>query len=189
MQQTIEEIQPIVHIEKGSMMRILVLGLGNESYGDDGVGIHVVRRARTSIQTDLALYEKDCSISFEECSLSGLALLDVIAGYDALVIIDTIKSPHPESGKIRVLNEKDLRHIPGPSPHYVSIPQAIEIGRRIDLKVPSQIAVIAVEAKNMYNFGESLTREMENAVPKIIAELKDLISQIQEKERQKRGKL
>lgn len=162
-------------------MKILVLGLGNELYGDDGVGIHVVRRARQIAEADPSFLQNNCSAVFEECSLSGLALLDVIIGYDALVIVDTIKSPHPEPGKIRILREKDLRHIPGPSPHYVSIPQAIEIGRCIGLDVPSRIAVIAVEAKNMYNLGESLTREMENAIPKIVAELKTILSQMQEK--------
>jgi len=170
-----------MHIERERLMRILVLGLGNELYGDDGVGIHVVRRAKQIMKTDHSLLKDNFSITFEECSLSGLALLDVITGYDALVIVDTIKSLHPEPGKIRILNEQDLRHVPGPSPHYVSIPQTIEIGRRIGLKVPSQITVIAVEAKNIYNLGESLTQEMENAIPQIIAELKILFSRIQEK--------
>jgi hydrogenase maturation protease len=168
-------------MQQERQMRILVLGLGNELYGDDGVGIHVVRRAKQVMETDPSPSKDNFSIIFEECSLSGLALLDVITGYDALVIVDTIKSLHPEPGKIRILKEKDLRYIPGPSPHYVSIPQAIEIGRSIGLKVPSQITVIAVEAKNMYNLGESLTREMENAIPKIIDEVKSLLSQMQEK--------
>ena len=31
-------------------MKTLVLGLGNELYGDDGVGIHVVRKMRQDLQ-------------------------------------------------------------------------------------------------------------------------------------------
>ena len=54
-------------------------------------------------------------------------------------------------GKIHLLGGEELRHIPGPSPHYVSIPQTLEIGKKIGLKVPSRIKIIAVEAKNMYN--------------------------------------
>jgi hydrogenase maturation protease len=109
--------------------KILVLGLGNELFGDDGVGIHVVRRFRQKLEENNAFLEDHRNIDFLECSLTGLALLDVIVGYDTLVIIDTIKSPKPEAGKIRMLDGIDLRHIPGPSPHYVSIPQTIEIGQ------------------------------------------------------------
>ena len=160
-------------------MKILVLGLGNELYGDDGVGIHVVRRIRQEAESSRVRIDESCDIDFVECSLTGLALLDIIVGYDTVVIVDTIKNPEPEPGKIRLLDGKELRHIPGPSPHYVSIPQMIEIGKTIGLKVPSQIKIIAVEAKNLYNLGEGLTPEMERAIPRIVQELKTLLERLQ----------
>ena len=113
---------------------------------------------------------------FEECSLSGIAILDVLVGYDRLVIIDTIKKENPVTGRISILEEKNLRHIPGPSPHYVSIPQTIEIGRSIGLEMPSKIKIVAVEAKNLYNLGEGLTKEMTQAVSKIVRKVTDLIA-------------
>jgi hydrogenase maturation protease len=159
--------------------RTLVLGLGNELFGDDGVGIHVVRRFRQKAEEkNKALLEGRPDIDFLECSLTGLALLDVIVGYDTLVIIDTIKSPSPETGKIRLLDGAELRHIPGPSPHYVSIPQMTEMGRKLGLKVPSEIKIIAVEAKDLYNLGEGLTAEMKKAIPKIMEELRMLLTQL-----------
>ena len=159
--------------------KTLVLGLGNELYGDDGVGIHVVRRFKQNIEKNATFIKGRRNIDFLECSLTGLALLDVIVGYDTLVIIDTIKSSTPEAGKICLLDGADLRHIPGPSPHYVSIPQMIEMGQKLGLKVPMQIKIIAVEAKDMYNLGEGLTPEMEKAVPRIIRELQKLLAQLQ----------
>jgi len=159
--------------------KTLVLGLGNELYGDDGVGIHVVRRLKQNIEKNAIFIKDRRNIDFLECSLTGLALLDVIVGYDTLVIIDTIKSSTPEAGKICLLDGADLRHIPGPSPHYVSIPQMIEMGQKLGLKVPMQIKIIAVEAKDMYNLGEGLTPEMEKAVPRIIRELQKLLAQLQ----------
>lgn len=156
--------------------KILVLGLGNELYGDDAVGIHVVRRFSHKIEEDGSFIEDHLDIDFMECSLTGLALLDVIVGYDALVIIDTIKSPRPETGRITLLDGSELRHIPGPSPHYVSIPQMIEMGRELGLKVPSKIKIIAVEAKDLYNLGEGLTPRMEKAIPQILQELRELLS-------------
>ena len=149
-------------------MKTLVLGLGNELYGDDGAGIHVVRRIKKDLMEMNKVSVRFKNVTFEECSLSGLALLDVIIGYDRLIIIDTIKKENPHPGKIRILKEKNVRYIPGPSPHYVSLPQTLEIGRRMGLKVPSEIQIIAIEAKNIYNLGEELTQEMTEAIPVII---------------------
>jgi hydrogenase maturation protease len=156
-------------------MKTLVLGLGNELYGDDGVGIHVVRSIRETFAEGRNLSESLKDTDFVESSLSGLSLLDVIIGYDRLIIIDTIKKSDPDPGKIHILEEKDLRHIPGPSPHYVSIPQAIEIGKRIGLKVPVEIMIIAVEAKNMYNLGEVLSQAMKKAIPRIVSAVEKLL--------------
>lgn len=153
-------------------MKTLVLGLGNELFGDDGVGIHIIRQLREECnsQKEARGWLKD--VSLEECSLSGLSLLDLIVGYDRLIIVDTIKRELPSTGKIHTMEGKDLRHIPGPSPHYISIHQAIEIGKKLGLKVPSRIEIIAVEAKNMYNLGEGLSEEMKRVLPDLVEKVK-----------------
>ena len=155
--------------------KTLVLGLGNELYGDDGVGIHVVRKLSDDLE---AVKETMCwheDVEFKECSLSGLALLDVIVGYDKLIIVDTIKKSNPLPGKVLLLEEKDLRHIPGPSPHYVSVPQTLEIGKKLGLKVPSKIKIIAVEVKKIYNLGEGLSEEMTKAIPAIMQKVRKVL--------------
>ena len=159
-------------------MKILVLGLGNELYGDDAVGIHVIRKLKENFKDkkNEASWLED--FQFEECSLSGLALLEVIVGYDTLVIIDTIKKPAPVTGKIHLMEGKDLRHIPGPSPLHVSIHQSIEIGEKLGLEIPSKIKIIAVEAKNMYNLGEGLTEEMTKVIPAIVEQVKKVLREI-----------
>ena len=158
-------------------MKTLVLGLGNELYGDDGTGIHVIKELRLKIETEKKLSADFHDVDLLECSLTGFALLDVIIGYDRLIIVDTIKRSEPKTGRITILEEKDLRYIPGPSPHYVSIPQTIEIGRQIHLKVPAEIKIIAIEAKNIYNLGEGLTKEMEKTLPAIINKTIELVKQ------------
>lgn len=154
-------------------MKTLVLGLGNELYGDDGVGIHAVRWLKEEMKRgDASIFG---NVDLEECSLSGLALLDIIVGYDRLILIDTIKKERPVTGRIHLLQEKDIRAIPGPSPHYVSAPQAIEMGRNLGLLVPSCIQVIAVEARNMYTLGENLSDEMKKCLPRIVEEVKAML--------------
>jgi hydrogenase maturation protease len=156
-------------------MKTLVLGLGNELYGDDAVGIHVVRKLRLEFEAKKKNLKWTKNVEFEECSLSGLALLDVIVGFDSLIIVDTIKKSNPRTGKTHLLEAKDLRHIPGPSPHYVSVPQTLEIGKNLGLKVPTTIKILGVEAKSMYNLGEGLTEDMKKACPAIIEKVKEVL--------------
>lgn len=159
------------------MKKTLVLGLGNELYGDDGVGIHVIQKlekeANEGPDNNNYLFQ---DVQLEACSLTGLSLLEIIAGFDKLIIVDTIKREDPETGKFYVLDGSELRAIPGPSPHYVSIPQAIDIGRQIGLHVPTDIKIVAIEAKNLYNLGEGLTPEMEESIPKILTLIKKMLS-------------
>ena len=82
----------------GRGMKILVLGLGNDLYGDDGVGIEAVKRLRDDWAAESPSRSASLEISFLECSLSGAALLDVVRGHDALVIIDTIIREDPDTG-------------------------------------------------------------------------------------------
>jgi len=156
-------------------MRTLVLGLGNDLYGDDAAGLEVVRRLRQEAvegRGSLCDVEKT---DFEECALSGLALLDVIIGYDALLIVDTIKKATPRTGRVRLMEAGDLRALPGPSPHYISVPQTIAIGQRLGLRVPSRIKVVAVEAKNIHRLGEGLSEEMARAMPRILARVRGVL--------------
>ncbi len=159
-------------------MKTLVLGLGNELYGDDAVGLHVIRKLREEFEKPEKTAKWLENVELEECSLSGLALLEVIVDYDTLIIIETLKKEKPLTGKIYLLEEKDLRHIPGPSPYYFSIPQSIELGKKLDLQVPSRIKIIAVEAKNQYNLGEGLTEEMTKAIPEIVREVKKALQEL-----------
>jgi len=156
-------------------MRILVLGLGNELYGDDGVGIQVIKELRHEFQEKGLPLNQERSVDFLESSLTGFALLDIIIGYDTLIIVDTIKRENPVPGRIHCFEESQIRHIPGPSPHYVSIPQTIQIGRKIGLKVPSTIKIIGIEAKNIYHLGECLSQEIQEAIPSIKKKIKKLI--------------
>jgi hydrogenase maturation protease len=156
-------------------MKTLILGLGNDLYGDDGIGLHIIEYLRLKPDFFEAVPAEKNQIALHPCSLTGLAILDEITGYDNLVIIDTIKRENPVTGRVTVMEEEDIRHIPGPSPHYVSLPQMIEIGRRLGLKVPETIKIIAVEAKNMYNMGEGLTPEMKNAIPDILSRLRSIL--------------
>ena len=55
-----------------------MLGLGNPILTDDGVGIYVARAVAERGQQE--------GVSFAETSVGGLRLLDVIGGYERIII-------------------------------------------------------------------------------------------------------
>jgi hydrogenase maturation protease len=150
-------------------LKILVLGLGNDLYGDDGVGHQVVRLLEQEREAGRLSVGVACAADFVPCALSGLALLDVVIGYDALVIIDTILRPDPVIGRIRILDMANVRDVPGPSPHYISVPQTLALGRSLGLKMPETVKIVAVEAGNLHCLGEGLSEAMRSRLPAIIA--------------------
>ena len=149
-------------------MKILVLGLGNELYGDDGVGLHAVRLLRSEGTFAAEPAVAGAEVDFVESPVSGAALLDVVRGYDALVIIDTILKAAPVTGRIRVLDASDIRDVPGPSPHYISVPQTLALGRLCGLRMPSAVKIVAVEAGDLFEIGRGLSETMKARLPKIL---------------------
>ena len=81
-------------------MKTLVLGIGNDILGDDGVGIHIAREVARRISTT--------DVTVEETGAAGLSLLERIKGYDRLIIADAILTEQTEVGKIHRLTLKDL---------------------------------------------------------------------------------
>lgn len=147
-------------------MKTLVLGLGNPILTDDGVGIHVVRQAAA------ACHRPD--VTFAEAAVGGLRLLELIAGYDRLILVDAIRTPDGRPGQIYRLGLGDLRasrH--AGSTHDLSFQEAIAWGRRLGLALPADeaISIIAIEAEDVLSFGEALTPAVAAAMPAAVKEL------------------
>lgn len=150
-------------------MKTLVLGIGNPILSDDGVGIHVARALKkTGIE----------GVTVDELAASGLELLDMIQGYDKLVIIDAIESRGGRPGELYVLSEKDFeKSIHGSSPHGINIATALALGRKlVPEKMPKEVVFFAIEAKDVVNVSERLTPEVEMAIPSILERIEKELS-------------
>lgn len=150
-------------------MKTLILGVGNPVLSDDGVGIHVARILR---ERELP------GVHVEELAASGLELLDVVLGYDKVVIVDAIKTESGVPGEYYVLEEKNFeRSVHGASPHGVNIATALALGRKIvPDRMPKQVVFIAVEADDLVNVSEELTERVRAALPKIVKRVTQEVS-------------
>ncbi len=149
-------------------MRTLVLGVGNPILSDDGVGIHAARLLK-----EMRLP----GVDVEELAASGLELLDLVLGYDKVIIIDAIQTKGGTPGETRVLAEKDFeRAVHGSSPHGINIATALALGRRIvPERMPKEVIFFAVEAEDLVDVNERLTARVEAALPEIVRKVEDEI--------------
>jgi hydrogenase maturation protease len=153
-------------------VKVLVLGVGNPILSDDGVGIHVARelKKRSIPGADV-----------EELAASGLELLDVVRGYDKVVIIDAIQTTNGTPGELYILEEKDFeKSIHGSSPHGINIATALALGRKlVPTEMPKEVVFFAVEAEDLVNVSERLTPKVAKALPGIVEMVRKELRSVQ----------
>jgi len=142
-------------------MRRLVLGVGNPILSDDGVGIHVARAMKARNLP---------GVEVEELPASGLELLDMVLDFDKVVIVDAIQTRGGTPGQVHILEEADFeRAVHGSSPHGINIATALAMGRKVvPERMPEEVVYVAIEAEDLVNVSESLTPEVEAALPEIL---------------------
>jgi hydrogenase maturation protease len=140
-----------------------VLGLGNEILADDAFGILVAQRIR-----DVAARgEVEVAVSSE----AGFRLLDAILDCSRLVVVDTVETGRAAPGTIYVTDERDLPAARAQCPHGLGLFDALALGRQLDLPVPEQVTIVAVEAADCLTVGGS----MHPAVIAAVARVAELI--------------
>src|SRR5512136_1017150 len=144
--------------------RLLVLGLGNDILTDDAIGLHVVRR----LQGQLAGYP---AIDIRETTEMGLALLDFITGYRAVVIVDSIQTGKANPGFLHELDASALHELTGRTPHFVGVSETLAMGRQLGLAMPEQVKIFAIEVEDPFTVGTALTPALQAALPGIVGRI------------------
>lgn len=143
-------------------MKTLVFGLGNPIRCDDGVGIKVVRELAKRIGND-------AGIGFKEASLGGLAILDEIAGFDRLIVVDSIKTADGKPGRVYKLDPEDFNtsaHLA--NFHGVDFFTSLKLGKEFGYKIPTDITIYAIEIRDSTTFSNECSRELRASIPGIV---------------------
>jgi len=139
--------------------KVLLLGIGNTVLTDDGVGIHAVRLvSEEAVQAGL---------SVKEAEVAGFALLDVLEGFDSVVVIDAVRLPGTAAGEIVVVDAEtmppSLHLVAG---HQVDLPTALVLGRESGSHMPTEAKVVGVQIEDDRSFGTEPTAAVAAAAPK-----------------------
>ena len=143
-------------------MATLILGVGNPILSDDAVGIRIAEKLR----------EENPGLEVTATSEVGITLLDLVAGYDKLIIIDSIMTEKGEVGEVYQLSLEDLRpSTECHSSHGIGIATAFELGQKLGYKMPRYVSIYAVEIKDNTTFKEKCTGEVEKSIPSIARQI------------------
>jgi hydrogenase maturation protease len=139
-------------------VKTLLLGMGNAILCDDAVGIRLAKYLGKRLA-----HAPGLSV-LEECSVGGLNILDVVTGYDRLIILDSIKTGGAKPGDWYRFTGESLRetmHLD--SVHDTNMATALELGRKLGLKLPEDrdIHIFAVEVQDNITFSERMTEVLE----------------------------
>ena len=136
----------------------LVLGLGNPLLGDDGVGLVVAAGVKARLRA-----EADVEVDVESCG--GLRLMERIAGYRHLVLVDALCSAEAVPGSVWLLGPNDVPTWNAGSSHDITLPTALRLGQELGLAMPEDVGIVAVAAQDVFDFRESLCPAVAASVP------------------------
>ncbi len=147
---------------------VLIVGLGNPILGDDGIGWNVAGAVKKALAAEIPP-RKDIEVACY--ALGGLSLMEHLIGYKQAIIIDAVQTKTGKTGQLYDLALSDLPDISAghlTAAHDTSLQTALKLGRDMGASLPSQIYVIGIEADKVYEFSETLSPEVEAAVPRAV---------------------
>ena len=153
-------------------MKTLIIGLGNPILTDDGVGVKIAQQLESII--DLNAHP---DLTITEASAGGIRLMEVMLGYDRVVLIDAyyLNQEKTTPGKIHRLNLDDLRSVSptqhSTSAHDTSLVTALDAADVLGYQIPGEFIIYAVEVENILEFSETPTPAVAEAIPIVTAEI------------------
>lgn len=147
---------------------ILVMGLGNLVMGDEGLGVAF---ARAMEKEDLPEY-----VTVMDGGTGGFHLMGHLEAHPKVILVDaTMDGGVP--GAIRLIRPRFASDFPKAiSTHDIGLKDLIE-GMQILGKMPD-IYLFVVTIETIQPFYVGLTPEIEAVIPRVIQEVKQLITQL-----------
>jgi hydrogenase maturation protease len=149
--------------------RARVIGLGNTILSDDGVGVYAARELAVRLAGNP-------SVDIVESEVAGFALLELMEGFDRVLLIDAISFDGVPPGTVVRVEPGDLRtSLRIRSVHEIDLPTALALGRELGLQMPDEVQIFGIQAEDCWTLGERMSDAvrdgMDRAVAQVLAEL------------------
>ncbi len=149
--------------EKG----VIVIGIGNPNFKDDGVGLRVVEELEKKGIKDTVKYLN-----------IDLKVIDSMRGYKKAIIVDAMKTG-AEPGTIVEFNGRTTwKNVYASGTHSMSIFEVIRIGYEVfPEEMPDEVKIIGIEGEEVLSLGMELTPSVKKAIPEAVERI---LKEIQE---------
>lgn len=142
----------------------VVIALGDEFRHDDGVGPALARSlCGADLPAPVLLPRGD-----------PLALIDGWDGASAAVIVDAIRSTHPQPGRVHVLEACEVNDAAPAGTHGFGLGAVIALGAALG-KMPTRLVVVGVEVADVTP-GRGLSPAVACAGPAVVAAVQTALS-------------
>jgi hydrogenase maturation protease len=139
--------------------QILILGMGNTLYGDDGLGVRVAE--------ELTHQKLPPGVAVEIAAVSGIDLVLRMDGWERVIIIDAVQMGE-KPGAWRRFRAEDVRYFAGGqglSLHETGVAQALELAEALG-KLPKEVLIYGVEPERL-QISEELSPSVQAVIPEI----------------------
>lgn len=137
-------------------MALVILGLGNDLLGDDGIGLLAAESLRG---------REGPGVTVRTSVQAGLYLLEPLQGFEDAIVVDSVLGDHP--GTVRELRGSELHEVSVPSAHYVGLPEALALARASGLNVPRRLRIFGVEIDVAQQIGAPPSAAALASIPRI----------------------
>ncbi len=149
-------------------IKTLVLGLGNTLLGDEGAGVHAVRRMQQ-------LHGDRTDIEFLDGGTLSFTLAGPIEHTENLIVIDAAEL-HADPGTLRVFTGEDMDHFLGAnrkaSVHEVSLLDLMAIALLAG-RLPRRRALVGIQPQFL-NWADGPSEAVAQAIPRACGEVMNL---------------
>lgn len=147
--------------EDNPSITVAILGLGNPVLTDDAVGLHVAAEVERLLRENPI-----AGVTVLTSTRAGFELIDLLAGFTHVLIIDCLELPQPIPGRIRRL---ELSSFCGSvrlvGVHDISIADAFELASTLGTAMPGTVEIYAVEGGDTQTLSEEMTPAIAATVP------------------------
>ncbi|MCS7278991.1 MAG: hydrogenase maturation protease [Thermodesulfobacteriaceae bacterium] len=149
------------------MKKVIVVGIGNPNFKDDGIGYKVVE----SLGKEQEEIETLCLLS------TDLKVLDVILDYDLAIIVDGVKTGLLKPGTIIEIDPlKSFDYIYASGTHSLTLFEVIRIGYQVfPERMPKEIKIIGIEVEEVALFDKECSPEVNKSIPEVIKKIKNYL--------------
>jgi hydrogenase maturation protease len=145
-----------------------IIGLGNTILSDDGAGIYAAREIKRRLQDDGLADSAD----IVETEVAGFALLELVAGWKRIILVDSIQFDDLDPGTVIRIDPQELRtSLRLRSVHDVDLPTILALGQKIGLEMPVEVVIFGIQAEDALTLGEELTPAAQRGVSEAVARI------------------